>query len=170
VDIFAPQLAEIAQLMNALEQNKNLSDEQFFRKMEKVIPIVDNYAFLMAVKVLEFKPGLAFISQKYVRTGDYFFPKAEYEYWMQLIQRINPRAYKTLKECEAANGKPCIEIQISKDLESVKPGDKQSHGYALLLIDPAMKLWNQKDQEKVLSIILKSYNQVLSLKKNVREY
>ena len=157
-------LAEIAQLMQALDQHKDLSEDQFFALFENKINIQDNYAFLMAVKDLQFKPGLTFISQKYAQLGDYSFPKAEYDYWMKFIQGINPEAYGVLKKCEAANKKPCLEMAVDEGLVPIEPPTEETHGYPILLIDPAMKLWSEEGKKGFLKSLLDGYLEMYNIK------
>lgn len=152
-------LPELAQLMQALYQYKNLDKEEFFKKFGNVIPIKDDYAFVIAVKSLKFKPGIAFISEKIAQKEDFSFPKTEHDYWMNFIQQINPQTYATLKKCEASNGKPCIEMKIDEDIPSIVPGNEETHGYPILLINPELKLWGEETKKLYLDADLKEYNQ-----------
>jgi hypothetical protein len=137
ITITGEVLAEVAQLMRALYQYKNLTQKQALNKIEASIPIKDNYAFSMAVKSLGFEPGIAFISKKYAQTRDYSFPKDGSDYWMRLIQEVSPKVYKELKECEEVSGKSCLEIGMQGGIE-IKPG-KKTNGYPIMVIDPIIQ-------------------------------
>lgn len=156
--IFGQELAEIIQLMQMLYQHKNLNEKQFFEKVEKEIPIRNNFSFLMAVKTLEFGPGIALISKKYAERGDHSFPNNEYEYYMKRIQELNPHAYEKLKKCESANGKPCIKIAIAEDSLPIEQGSAKTNGYPILLINPITKLMDQELSKKALEIYIEAYN------------
>lgn len=154
-------LAEIAQLMQLLYQHKNLNEKQFLKKAEQEIPIKDNFAFLMAAKYLAFKPGLDFISEKYAQKEDYSFPKDEYEYWMKIIQHINPQGYETLRKCEAANGKPCLEMAVDPKAAGIQ-GSDEIYGYPVIIFDPGIKYYDQEAQKESLSGYLRQYNDTVA--------
>lgn len=160
-NILSPEVAEVAQFMHMMHRYKNLSHDQLLEKADKEIEIRNPFAFTMAVKYLDFKPGIEFISQKYAKLRDYSFPKAEHEYWMKLIKEVNSVAYEVLKKCEAAaSGKPCLEMVIDKDLDGIiKPGTEETHGYPILLLNPASKLFADESIQKkmILKPLLEKY-------------
>lgn len=151
-------LSELAQAIAFFLSHQGLSHEQSIAQAEKEIPIQDMYEFTVAVKFLEFKPLIDFIDEKYKNEDYSFFPTADHEYYMNLIQKLNPTAYKKLKACEAANHKPCLEMAILKEDEGVVP-DLLSEflGYPILAINPGIKLYDEESQKNYLKTWLELY-------------
>ncbi len=157
-NISSQVLTEISQFMQMLYQNQDLGQAELINKAEKEIRIHDNYAFAVAVKYWDFEPGIALISEKY-RKSDYFFPQTDYEYYMKLIEELNPKAYEKLKKCRSVNRQPCLVISLSKESEGVIGGSELYQGYPILAINPGIKLWNEKSKKNYLKKYLDYYNE-----------
>jgi hypothetical protein len=152
-------LAALAQFTKMLYENRDRSLAKTIEKAEKEISIPNNYEFAMLVKYLQFEPGIDLISEKYEKAGDYSLPKNYYAYYMNLIQGLNPKAYKKLNNCEADNGWPCLEIALDEENEGVRQGGDYSLGYPILRINPGIHLWAKEDQKKYLKGFLKDYTE-----------
>jgi len=88
------------------------------------------------------------------------FPREEYEYYMELINEINPRIYRILRECETKLKMPCIKKAI--DEPKVHSGNDQTHGYPTMTIE-SLQDWPGTHQQKILKIYTDWYKDLIPI-------
>lgn len=121
------------------------------RKLQKHLK---NASCLVFTATAFFASNILVGENAYEQETNTAFPKKEYEYYMNLAQRVHPVAYIKLKKCEIASKTPCIKKMEDIDFE---PGSEKTRGYPILGFN-SMLADAVQTQKGLLKMYLEWYN------------
>ncbi len=113
---------------------------------------------LRNIGVFFFLSTIVFTNTVFCNDENYFFSEAEYEKIMNLIKDIDSKAYDRLKKCESKLGMPCIEKAADTDETMIMPGEDDTQGFPIIIMNPMSLNWPEDAQKRVLKPIVDWYN------------
>ncbi len=88
---------------------------------------------------------------------DYYFSPEDYNRFMDTIKSIDSEIYKSLKDCEIANSKPCLKKEFNSIVATVENPTQENHWYPTMSVHPEILTHCHGYNKKLLQINFEHY-------------